>query len=210
MKDMMRRRGIGFTLIELLVVIAIIGILAAMLFPSVSGIMLKAKAVKMGSNGKEIWKALQSESLDRAQIDLASVWPTSGQYGSKFSTDFFKDCIVSNYMPGFDFSFFSGPGRSAAPGTNSAAFSEANNAWDVTLDVGESTLANVPFIFSRNITIGSTTLDGTPSLNGAEIPFGDKVCVSVTFGGSVQTLKTKELDTKFNPTVAKNKYLKPK
>ena len=211
----------AFTLIELLVVIAIIGILAAMLFPSVQGVMVKAKAARVGSNGKQIWLGLQNESLDRESIDLAPVWPMSTD-GYPNSTEYFKVCISSNFLQGYDFSFFSGPGLSAATSTNAVDFKDENNAWAVTLDCGQQTLASTPFLFTRNINVGKSAavsgklndgsnqheLEEDPAVSYSK-PFGDKVCVVVSYGGSVRSLKDRELNTQFNPGDASNKYLKP-
>jgi prepilin-type N-terminal cleavage/methylation domain-containing protein len=212
-----RGRARAFTLIELLVVIAIIGILAAMLFPSVQGVMVKAKAAKVGSNGKQVWLGLQNESLDRESIDLAPVWPRTGQFAD--ATAFWKICISSNYLQGYDYSFFSAPGLSAANSTNSADFTDGRNAWAVVLDCGQQTLASTPFMFTRNINVGkNAAANATGKLNdggnqhdlGASlVPFGDKTSVVVSYGGSVKTLKNQELTSKFNPANAANKYIQP-
>jgi prepilin-type N-terminal cleavage/methylation domain-containing protein len=53
-----RRKSAGFTLIELLVVIAIIGILAALLFPVLSGAKEKANMAKCTGNLRNIGQAI--------------------------------------------------------------------------------------------------------------------------------------------------------
>jgi prepilin-type N-terminal cleavage/methylation domain-containing protein/prepilin-type processing-associated H-X9-DG protein len=54
----------AFTLIELLVVIAITAILAALLFPAVSGMIARANAVKFSSNLRTVAAALLSVAAD--------------------------------------------------------------------------------------------------------------------------------------------------
>lgn len=209
-----RGRKWAFTLIELLVVIAIIGILAAMLFPSIQGVMVKAKAAKVGSNGKQIWLGLQNESLDRESIDLSPVWPRTGDFAN--STDFWRICISSNYLQGYDYSFFAAPGLSAATSTNAAAFGDGQNAWAVVLNCGQQTLASTPFMFTRNISPGGLASHGElnaggnqHTLNADFVPFGDKTSVVVSYGGSVKSLKGKELNAKFNPANADNDFRQP-
>ena len=50
----------GFTLIEMIVVIAIIGVLAAILVPSLSGYVNSAKATKSSANARTFYTAAQA------------------------------------------------------------------------------------------------------------------------------------------------------
>jgi prepilin-type N-terminal cleavage/methylation domain-containing protein len=217
----------GFTLIELLVVIAIIGILAAMLFPAIQGAMLKSKGTKMGSDGKQIWYGLFSENTDRVALGEADLWPTNG---CKYTTDaqflgasgFFRDCMASNWLEGFSGTMFAAPGVPAATNVQSA-----NCAWYLVLNAGTS-LPDVPFLISRNVGDGTgakidnsgmdKTLKDFKGLVQTEQPFGDKLAVVVTCGGSVKVFTKKQLQSSgtwdeakvqklLNPTGADNKWL---
>lgn len=105
----------GFTLIELIVVIAIIGVLAAILVPSMLGYVKKSKISSVNSTASSVYKAINSAltELDEEGIDVGGLfvlkwngtaWSTadtdptdlagclgSGQLFDKKITNFFSD-----------------------------------------------------------------------------------------------------------------------
>lgn len=66
----------GFTLIELIVVIAIIGVLAAILVPTMLGYVRKSKISSANSAASSVYKAINSAltELDEEGIDVGGLW----------------------------------------------------------------------------------------------------------------------------------------
>lgn len=92
----------GFTLIELIVVIAIIGILAAIIVPTVMGYLTDSRVARLNANAKEIYSAAQLAINDcnlgnRVTILPAHVYTGSGD-GIGHPDGGGDDCDLTDYL----------------------------------------------------------------------------------------------------------------
>lgn len=97
----MIRKLKGFTLIELIVVIAIIGILAAIIIPSMLGFMERARASRMNTNARSIYSGATLAIIDTINMGDA-VEPDTIYTGSDDCIGHpdggGDDCDLTNYL----------------------------------------------------------------------------------------------------------------
>lgn len=99
----------GFTLIELIVVIAIIGVLAAILVPSMLGYVKKSKVSSANSAANSLQKAINTAliEIDEESQDAGTITSIDGAAGSvdvngSADTKYNLDKKIGNYMEKFN------------------------------------------------------------------------------------------------------------
>jgi prepilin-type N-terminal cleavage/methylation domain-containing protein len=202
----------GFTLIELLVVIAIIAILAAVLTPTVTDALTRGKMTGTLANGRSIHQALFAKDIDDPVFQTGSPYPKSGSGPGAYanSTLFWRNVVTAGIMR-VDFSFFSAPGITPLKGTNASAFVEANNAWNITADINDSSIDTTPLIFTRNLVLNNLIVPdyAAVSVFTDNPPFGRKGLPTVLKGGSGVIFKPDNIQGSFYSGTSNNDVLRP-
>jgi type II secretory pathway pseudopilin PulG len=171
----------------MLVVIAIIAILAAALFPAIQGAIEQSKATAFKNKGRGVWTAVVTANAEREPLGLQAVWPSIFPTNCS-STGYFvflmnQGTSGSAICEDLKVGVFAGSG--VTPAADVGSFTSINNAWCLLVD--SNTLAETAFIFTKNISFGTTppaTVSGStyPAIDttrGVNIKRG----VYVTYGG---------------------------
>jgi len=204
------RKRSGFTLIELLTVIAIIGILAAVLFPGVQGVMKKAKMSAASTKVRNIGQAYISfASTGNKYIKSGSWSVTSNTSASKIyewaavlaynaelnvAELWYVDADKKNETAEFPKRVLTGTGASSSPDPKFMAPSEVNgfHSWVSYVPVPKNLNESLPLLWTRGLGEDGAwdATEGVWGTDGGHIAWGDSHVTWVS--------NTSEEDNKFN------------
>jgi prepilin-type N-terminal cleavage/methylation domain-containing protein len=182
----------GFTLIELLTVIAIIGILAAVLFPGVQGVMKKARQSNASTKLRNIVQAVISFSDGKRYIKTGT-WSEAnnssagsiGEYAAVLAYNsnlnsgelWYVDADKSNNDASFPKQILTGTVGSQQIDENFKNPSDAYgyHAWTAYTPTLKNLNGNIPLLWARGLSSAGTwdAADGVWGAEGGHIGFGD-------------------------------------
>jgi len=205
-----------FNLGSLAVIVVLLGLLTAVLFPTMSGSMVSSNSAAVGARGKDIYVAIIGANTEREPLGLPSVWPKSNPPTNKIddisqmnftnSTDYFYALYDGEhvgtaehdpYVRGFDYSKLAGAGVPAHY-LGKCRLKPENNMWTIAKNVRDTMEDLVPVLVTRNLAAESLVAD-LPTMSNRRLcfdeewktPFGNKMFVIVRKGGGVFNCKSK-------------------
>jgi prepilin-type N-terminal cleavage/methylation domain-containing protein len=187
------RKRSGFTLIELLTVIAIIGILAAVLFPGVQGVMKKAKMstastkvrnigqayISFASTGNKYIKPGTWSVKDNTSATKISEWAAVLAYNAELNTAelWYVDADKKNETAEFPKKVLSGSGLTSSPDPKFSAPGEANgfHSWVSYVPVPKNMNESLPLLWTRGLGEDGAwdVAEGVWGSDGGHIAWGD-------------------------------------
>lgn len=192
MKSTPTTKRSGFTLIELLTVIAIIGILAAVLFPGVQGVMKKAKQSTASTKLRNIVQAMISFSDGKKYIKYAP-WSVTNNSSANSITDYaavlaynaslnsgeiwYVDADKLNESASFPKQVLSGAVGSQTIDTNFKTPSDIYgwHSWAAYSPTSKNLDGNIPLLWSRGLSSAGAwdATTGVWGADGGHIGYGD-------------------------------------
>jgi prepilin-type N-terminal cleavage/methylation domain-containing protein len=193
MKSTSSTKRSGFTLIELLTVIAIIGILAAVLFPGVQGVMKKAKQSTASTKLRNIVQAVISYSDGKKYIKTGSWSVTNNSsassiaeyaavlaYNSSLNAGeiWYVDADKLNESASFPKQVLTGAVGSQQIDTNFKTPSDTYgwHSWTAYTPTAKNLDGNIPLLWSRGLSDATgawDAADGVWGADGGHIGYGD-------------------------------------
>ena len=199
----------AFTLIELLVVIAIIGVLAAIMLPSIAKAMEKGRLTRAMANGRSIYLAVMESVLSQQNGASFPAKGESEEGGFPTSTDYFR-YLITNEIMNTDYTIFAEEGMQPYKGMEPDEFKADHNAWCITAGLRSGSNEKTPFLFTKNLQISTLEKRNTlrDFMKEDALPFGRNGLVVIFKGGAGTMLRNTEITWQnFNPTGASNDVL---